>query len=626
MDYFSQAALAILGASGSGKSSVLRAGLLHKLKLGQRLAGSEDWKIQIMLPGEHPLQSLALSWLEPDLSNVERAKQLDDTESLLKQGGEGLRKLVQASTAKRIILVIDQFEEAFTLCQDLQERETFFECLLEALEQTDNKLCLIIAMRADFFGKCIEAEYSGLGQKIQTDLITIPAMKREELRQAIIKPAEKVNLTIESGLTETILKDVEDSPGSLPLLEDTVTELCKRKKNNQLKFTAYSQLGGIGGTLNQRATEVYNSLEEEEQDAAQHIFLSLTTLGEGTEDTRRRVLKQDLVTAKHDQQLIDNVVQKLANEKLIVTRDRVESNSEIGKQAEVDVVHETLIRNWILLRQWLDECREQLRQKRKIEDAAQEWQISGQKTEYLLSQKRLHSAKEFQKEQQEKYPLSELASSFVDESGVNQINELIKSFGLFFIIPLIGTAIGGYFIFNEILLNADNKLIQDCVQKRHCLGRLQALERLIKAKKDLRFYNLSGTNLEKANLIDANLPGIDFVNSDLENVNLINANLYSADLVSTNFKNANLINANLENANLINANLENAKLVNTQNLTSSQIKSACDWEEAIYKGRYDNKKFQWIINEKANQQYIKELKQDKASDPKQSVDCSRWGK
>ena len=114
--------LAILGASGSGKSSVLRAGLLHQLKLGRKLAGSENWKIQIMLPGEHPLQNLALSWLDQNLSDTERAIQLNEIKSLLNQGSEGLLTLVQASRANRIILVIDQFEEVFTLCQDLGMR------------------------------------------------------------------------------------------------------------------------------------------------------------------------------------------------------------------------------------------------------------------------------------------------------------------------------------------------------------------------------------------------------------------------------------------------------------------------------------------------------------------------
>ncbi|MEM6614620.1 MAG: caspase family protein, partial [Cyanobacteria bacterium P01_C01_bin.72] len=425
--------LAILGASGSGKSSVLRAGLLHQLQLGRKLAGSSNWQIKIMLPGEHPLQNLALAWLQPNLSSVARAKQLQDIKSLLKQGSAGLTALVEADTVQQIILVIDQFEEAFTLCQDTAERENFFQCLLETLAQTDGKLRLVLAMRIDFFGKCFEREYSDLGNKIQAkdNFIAIPPMKPEELAQAINKPAKKVNLAIESGLTETILRDIKNSPASLPLLQDTLTELWKRREDNQLKLSAYSQMGGIGGTLNQRATEVYRRLNPEEQNAAKHIFLSLTTLGEGTEDTRRRVIKQDLITAKHSSDLIDTTIQKLADAKLIVTRDKVEPNLEIGKQVEIDVAHETLIRNWLLLRQWLEECRDQLRQKRKIENAAHEWQALGKKTDDLLSKKRLKEAKAFQTEQQEKYPLSKLATYFIAQSNKYQRQERIKNLGLF---------------------------------------------------------------------------------------------------------------------------------------------------------------------------------------------------
>lgn len=417
--------LAILGASGSGKSSVLRAGLLHQLKLGRKLADSQDWKIQIMLPGEHPLQNLALSWLEPDLSVADRATELDKIKSLLQKGSEGLLTLVQASTAKRVVLVIDQFEEAFTLCQDLEEREAFFQCLLEALEQTDNRLCLIIAMRADFFSKCIEAKYSGLSQKIQANLITIPPMEREELRQAIIKPAEKVNLSLESGLAETILKDVQGSPGSLPLLEDTLSELWKRRKDNQLKLTAYVQIGGIGGTLDRRATEVYEGLSQPEQNAAKHIFLSLTTLGERTEDTRRRVLKQDLVTRKHDEQLIDSVVQKLAQARLIVTRDRVEPSSEIGKQAEIDVAHEALIRYWQQLQSWLEENREALRKKQKIEDEAKSWEKHANKKDYVWKGYRLAEAEKVLQEYAGQVTLSTLAQEFLEESRREELGDYL---------------------------------------------------------------------------------------------------------------------------------------------------------------------------------------------------------
>ncbi len=641
--------LAILGASGSGKSSILRAGLLHQLKLGKKLAGSKDWKIQIMLPGQHPLQSLAFCWLDSDLSDTERAKQLDDIEFLLQKGGQGLRKLVQASRTNRVILVIDQFEEAFTLCQDLAEREAFFQCLLEALEQTDNKLCLILAMRADFFSKCVEREYSGLSQKIHDYLITIPPMKTEELRQAIIKPAVKVKLSLESGLAETIIKDVEGSGGSLPLLQDTLRELWHRRKDNQLNFTAYSQLGGIGGTLNQRATDVYKSLSKQEQDCAQHIFLSLTTLGKGTEDPRRRILKQDLVIAKHNQELIDKVVQKLADEKLIVTKNLIKPNSAISQQAEIGVAYEALINNWILLRQWLDEYRDLLRQKQKIEDAAKEWQASGQKKNYLLSKKRLKETKAFQKEQQEKYPLSELAAKFVAQNSKYQKREKIKFLGIFLVIPLIGTAIAGYFIVGELWLNADKTLIQNCQGQEYCPGRIEALERLVKAKKSLKFYNLIGANLNGANLNGADLNGANLFNANLNRIDLDHATLSSATLNRTdldhatlssanlnradlnhatlfdaNLNGANLNGANLNGVNLNFANLNFANLIEAENFIPSQIKSACYWENAIYKGYWDEKKRKWVIDEKANQQYIEELTQDKDSDPKNPVNCSGW--
>ncbi len=459
-----------------------------------------------------------------------------------------------------------------------------------------------------------------------------------------------------------------------------MTELWRRRENNQLKLTSYVQLGGIGGTLNQRATDVYKGLSKSEKDAAQHIFLSLTTLGEGTEDTRRRVLKQDLVTAKHDQQLIDNVVQKLADEKLIVTRERVEPNSEIGKQAEVDVAHEALIRNWKLLRQWLDECREQLRQLRKIEDAAQEWQTSGQKTDYLLSKKRLREAKEFQKEQQEKYPLSELASSFVSKSIKYQRNERIKSWGLFLIIPLIGTSIGGYLVVREISLNEDKRLIQGCVEKKDCPGRIQALERLVQAKRSLKSYNLSNADLSNADLSLAYLRSADLSNADLSNADLKNtkidektklnhkwrkvweivnqgavlqdlksadlggadlggadlrgadlryanlrgASLFSAKLRGADLRYAELRGADLRGADLRYANLRGADLIYVENLTSSQIKSACNWETAYYQGHFDADYEQWIINAPANQQFIEQLHLDQDSEPKQPVNCSQW--
>ncbi len=321
------------------------------------------------------------------------------------------------------------------------------------------------------------------------------------------------------------------------------------------------------------------------------------------------------------------------------------------------MAHEALIRNWTLLRQWLDECRDLLRQQRKIEDAAQEWLASGQKTDYLLSKKRLKEAKEFQKEQQEKYPLSQLATNFVDKSSKHQRRERTKSLGLFLIIPLIGTVIGGYFVVREIQLNSDQKLILDCEGKEYCPGRIEALERLVKAKRSLKLFNLSGANLfgadlSGADLFGANLSGADlnkalliFANlnftslksanlestllggADLFIANLSDANLLGANLSDANLSGANLSDANLSGANLSDANLKNAYLISKNVnilITLPQIKSACYWEKAFYKGRYDDENYTWIIDEKANQEYIEELKKDKASDPKEPVDCRKW--
>ena len=777
--------LALLGASGSGKSSVLRAGLLHQLQLGQRLAGSEDWQVQILTPGKHPLESLTLSFLDENLSGIDRASQLDKVESLLQKGAEGLRKLVQASTVERLVLVIDQFEELFTLCEEQEEKDKFCTCLLGALNQIPEKLCVILAMRVDFLGKCLEQSYSGLGKQIETNLVTVPAMQTEELRAVITKPAAKVKLGVEEELVEQILRDVQGSPGSLPLVQYSLTQLWEGREDNCLKLAKYSQLGGIGGSLNRRATEVYGQLSTPEKKVAKHIFLNLTRLGEGTEDTRRRVFQGDLVTAQHPEDLVARVIRILADEKLVVTSEQMAKGGEAKREAVVDVPHEALIRNWELLREWLDESRSFLLKQREIEAAARKWREVGKKGDYLLQGRRLREAKDFVKEQGEVYPLSGLGLEFLGRSVKQQKNSRVRAVGLFLIIPLLGTSIIGYFIVRERQLTEYKQLLRECAGQEICQGRVDALEKLVQAQRNLQRYNLRwanlnsadlnhanlrwanlnsadlnhanlrwanlesanlesanlesanlesvnlesanlgsanlgsanlgsaylndaklndanlksanlksanlgsanlgsaylvGANLGSANLNDANLGSANLGSADLESANLERANLGSADLeranleraylndaklYSTNLNDANLRSANLERAYLrranfrwanlrsanlrsVNlesanlndanlrsanfrwanfrwANLERANLIEAKNLDSSQIKSACNWEKAFYKGQWD-KNEGWIVNEEANQAYIDELKQDKASEPKEPVDCSRWEK
>ncbi|EGJ35137.1 MULTISPECIES: caspase family protein [Moorena] len=407
--------LAVVGASGNGKSSVVRAGLLYQLKLGKKISGSDQWSIYIFRPGEHPLQSLAKVFLEPNQSTVDRAHQLSKAQDLINSGAIGLGQLIDANEASRVVLVVDQFEECFSPSCDSVERQQFFECLLGAVENSNNKLCLVLTMRADFFGKCFEQNYAGLAGKIQDNLVAVTPLNHDELKEAITEPAKRVGLEVEEELVTQMIKDLEDSPGSLPLLQYTLTELWNKRAVNWLTLSAYNRLGGVRGTLQKRADEVYNSLSPEEKEAAKRIFLELTQLGEGTEDTRRQVFKRDLVSAKQSQELVEEVLQKLADEKLVITNELQEKASESGRVAVVDIAHESLIRHWPRLGSWVDKNREALRKKRNIEKSAQEWlqQEKREELAYLLQGSKLAEAEEFRQLYTDSISLSSVAQEFI---------------------------------------------------------------------------------------------------------------------------------------------------------------------------------------------------------------------
>jgi hypothetical protein len=342
------------------------------------------------------LQSLALVFLQTDATAIDRATQLAKIEQLLSAGAIGLAQLAQAMP-QRLVLVIDQLEEVFTVCRDELERQQFFACLLGALEQANRKLCLVVGMRADFFSKCLESDYSGLASKIQAHLVTVSPMTMEELEQAITEPAHQVGLEVEQELTRQMLADVKQSPGSLPLLQYTLTELWKHRAVNWLTLSSYNQLGGVQGTLQQRADAVYGELSPAEQAIAKHIFLSLTQLGEGTEDTRRQVAKQDLMTATYSAEGIDRVIGKLAGERLIVTAQLLAKSGQGDRVDVVDVAHEALIRHWPQLRQWIEDNRLLLKQQRDLEVAATLWRDRGKPKDmaYLLQGRKLQEAESF---------------------------------------------------------------------------------------------------------------------------------------------------------------------------------------------------------------------------------------
>jgi WD40 repeat protein len=394
--------LAVLGASGSGKSSVVRAGLLHQLEQGV-LPNSDHWKIyKPFTPGKEPLKSL------------------EQVIGVKAENADELARFVERTPAERVVVVVDQFEEVFTECRGSQnkgeERQRFFESLMGAVEQLGNKLCLVLMMRSDFFGKCTEQEYAGLAKKIEQNLVTVLPMLQEELREAIIKPAETVGLEVERELVDQMVDDVAGSPGDLPLLQYTLTELWQHKILNRLVLSEYTRLGGVKKALEKHANQVYQSLKtDDEKLTGKRIFLSLINVGEGTEDTRKQVRQQDLVTPQQSQDLVDQVVKHLADAKLVITAEQ-EINGE--RVAVVNIAHEALIRNWNLFGFWLKENREALVIEKPIQAAAEAWRDNKARGEsaYLLQGTRLAAAEDYIQRYDNSFPLSLLAQEYVRKS------------------------------------------------------------------------------------------------------------------------------------------------------------------------------------------------------------------
>ncbi|NJN92116.1 MAG: pentapeptide repeat-containing protein, partial [Leptolyngbyaceae cyanobacterium SL_5_14] len=337
------------------------------------------------------------------------------------------------------------------------------------------------------------------------------------------------------------------------------------------------------GTLQKRANQVYNSFSPEQQATAQHIFLSLTQLGEGTEDTRRRVLKQDLISTRFPESLIDVVVQRLADEKLIVTDEQGEKRGG-DRQAVIDVAHEALIRHWLLLRKWLTENRDQLRQKRKIEERAEEWRLHHKSKDYLLQGKLLVDAKAFHKQQTNALSLSGLAVEFIQKSTRQKRVNQLRAAG-FLTVPVLVVYVAIVPPLRQInygrawrtietrspgTLEALEVLTEGCREKYALNISDYLLTLLFGDCADLSSANLHSTNLRSADLSSANLDSADLSSANLDSADLSSANLDSANLDSANLRDANLRNANLHNANLRSANLRYADFRSTTPTFSGQ--------------------------------------------------------
>lgn len=350
--------LAVLGASGSGKSSLIRAGLIPKLRAGE-LEGSGDWHIRLLKPGQRPLTALAttLRTLITDRSLTTELLAVD----LWKDGRSLSRIFDENRPQQRLILVIDQFEEIFTLCHDERERRKFIENLLYAATVSSGPVLVLLTMRADFYHHC--AAYRDLANRIANQQILVGAMNEMELRQAIVQPAQQIGLRFEPGLVIKILDDVAQQPGALPLLQHALLELWERRQGRLLTLRAYLASGGVQGAIAKRADDIYGQFSEAEQTAVRRIMLRLTEPGEkGSKATSRRAVPTEFFGTETDDLAVRHVLRTLAEARLVTLGDE-----------SVEVAHEALIRSWPALQEWLAEDQEGLRIHRHLSDAAQSW-------------------------------------------------------------------------------------------------------------------------------------------------------------------------------------------------------------------------------------------------------------
>ena len=374
-----RALVAVLGPSGSGKSSLVFAGLLPRLRAGG------EWQLAITRPGDRPFHSLAavlIPLLEgpTSLTETDRLVEINKLAERLAGGDVSLQDVVyriveKGSPGGRVLLVLDQFEEVYTLAPSAETRQRFLDCLVNAVRaewpRRTPAFTLLLTLRADFLGHALADR--ALADVLQEADLKLGPMTRRELQTAIEEPAAQSGVQIEEGLTERILAAVSSEPGDLPLLEFALALLWEQQQERTLTHEAYDAIGGVEQALAGYAEQVYCELSAADQARAARIFTQLVRPGEGTADTRRLASRADVGDENWD------LVTRLADARLVVTGRDATRRSDT-----VEVVHEALIANWTRLQEWVEADREFRSWQERLRAALHSWTASGEDEGALL--------------------------------------------------------------------------------------------------------------------------------------------------------------------------------------------------------------------------------------------------
>ncbi|MBW4542029.1 MAG: pentapeptide repeat-containing protein [Myxacorys chilensis ATA2-1-KO14] len=582
--------LPILGASGSGKSSLARAGLLPELAR-RPLPGYQQTYVAIMKPGKNPLEGLARVLARIATNDPSPSTKRAEFEAILRQsGGQGthdqLRKIVNdipCLESSPLVILVDQLEEVYSLCKDANERAVFIDNLIEAASSAEARVSVVITMRLDFAGET--QRHPLLNQIIAAQSVILSVMTPEELHRAIAEPAKQAGYPLDEGLIDRLIEQTEGREGALPLLQFALTRIWEGLGHGNSPTETLKAIGGIGGALAGEAQRIYSSLNDKEKDIARRVFIGLVELGEGTRDTRRRATVESLVSAQDNATLVREVMGRFS-----VPGARLLTLSSVEGKEVAEVTHEALLDHWQQIREWLDGQRDRIRQQRRINALAQEWEKQGKKRGYLLQGRQLDDARSFQKQYAETLPLTECAAEFVRKS-VQQCWLNRAAIASFLILPLlvVDSFLREEFVQrNYVTLNSKDisgkpeavkALTKGCSDFQSLPSWLDPVgERVFGTCRTLQGRNLATINLSYANLSGANLSNTNLSNTNLSNTNLSNAfldntNLISADLRDTNLDHADLRNTNLGGANLGRANLDRTNLDRT-NLSNADLSNA----------------------------------------------------
>jgi formylglycine-generating enzyme required for sulfatase activity len=384
--------LLIVGDSGSGKSSLVRAGLIPALLRGR--AGMFDWRVATMKPGEDSLDLLAeaVPQFDPALGPAERLKLITEAKQCLHREAhsDGLVEILaalQLPQSSRQLLVIDQFEQLFTLSRQTAGTDAtvarFIDTVLRAAHRKDSTLQVVITLRADFFGLC--HPYPELWRLLTGQHYSVRRMERDCLREVIVRPMALAGVPLDPGLADTMIEEAGTQPGALALLEHALDRLWLECKGEPPTAEHYNRIGRLKGAIRKHADWVVKEKlsSENEREMARRIFVELTALGEETEDSARRVAKKTLVSLPGGS--AEEVLQVLAGERLVITGTE-------GDREMVSIAHETLIREWGTLRGWVDARRQDIRLERDLQQSAETWRNQGRDPDQLWRGGRLEQA------------------------------------------------------------------------------------------------------------------------------------------------------------------------------------------------------------------------------------------